>query len=182
MGASAEYHDSPHQRTQSEVTLDGGGLARHGTSCRRVLIKVSDTGTGISPETLDRIFDPFFTTKDFGKGTGLGLATVMGIVKSHGGFVNVYSEVGHCSKFSIYLPAIAIGERVGGETETNRQARSDCNIGNGRCLLLVDETFMLQMTATALEGNGFRVLTASDGATAITKQNIDRKFVPWSWT
>ncbi|MGI0485749.1 PAS domain S-box protein [Pantanalinema rosaneae CENA516] len=70
-----------------------------------VLITVADTGSGMSPELLDRIFDPFFTTKDPGRGTGLGLATVLGIVKKHGGFLQVFSQVGHGSQFKVYLPA-----------------------------------------------------------------------------
>ncbi|MBC8115752.1 MAG: PAS domain S-box protein, partial [Candidatus Saccharimonas sp.] len=128
-----------------------------------VLLKVSDTGTGMSSEVLDRIFDPFFTTKEIGKGTGLGLATVQGIVKSHGGFVNVYSEPRCGSKFSIYLPAAVTAEAT---TSTPPQASDDS--GRGRTVLLVDdEGFILQVTTAALEGAGYRVLTARDGSAAI---------------
>src|SRR6202044_3901496 len=70
-----------------------------------VVINVSDTGMGISPKIIDKIFDPFFTTKEVTKGTGLGLSTVIGIAKSHGGFVKVYSEHGKGSTFRVYLPA-----------------------------------------------------------------------------
>ncbi|MGF1499596.1 MAG: ATP-binding protein [Elainellaceae cyanobacterium] len=70
-----------------------------------VVVTVSDTGTGIAPDILHRIFDPFFSTKEVGKGTGLGLSAVLGIVKSHGGFVDVQSTVGEGSKFQIFLPA-----------------------------------------------------------------------------
>ena len=71
-----------------------------------ITIAIADTGMGIAPETLTRIFEPFFTTKSIGAGTGLGLSTVLGIVKSHGGFIQVYGEVGQGTEFQIYLPAI----------------------------------------------------------------------------
>lgn len=141
---------------------------------RYVLLRVADTGTGMSAEILDRIFDPFFTTKDIGKGTGLGLATVQGIVKSHGGFINVYSEMGRGTKFSVYLPAEAHHEyeaapATRGTTESEGK-------GLGRTILLVDdEASIVQMTSAVLESAGYRVISARDGAAAITlySQNSD---------
>jgi CheY-like chemotaxis protein len=119
----------------------------------------------MSPAVLDRIFDPFFTTKDIGKGTGLGLATVQGIVKSHGGFINVYSEVGRGTRFSIYLPALV--EPNGSLDNVNDNGEVVSN-GDGRTVLLVDdEISIIKMTAAALESSGYRVITARDGAAAI---------------
>lgn len=128
-----------------------------------VLLKVSDDGCGMTSDVLDRIFDPFFTTKEIGKGTGLGLATVQGIVKSHGGFILVYSEPGRGSTFSVYLPsATTTHSKISGK----KQDLS--NSGNGRLILLVDdEQMILQMTSAVLESGGYRVLTASDGSSAV---------------
>jgi hypothetical protein len=128
-----------------------------------VLITVTDTGTGMPLEILDRIFDPFFTSKEPGKGTGLGLATVQGIVKSHGGFVNVYSELGRGTQFRIYLPAIAT-------SQTAQAAASAPNLpaGHGQTILVVDdEASVREITRTTLETFGYRVLAASEGAEAV---------------
>ena len=149
----------------ASMLLEGsaGQLHPDAHAGRYVLLKVSDTGSGMSHEVLDRIFDPFFTTKDVGKGTGLGLATVQGIVKSHVGFINVYSEPGLGSAFSIYLPAAMVESTVGASNEATGDP------GSGQTVLLVDdETFVLQITSAALESNGYRVLTARDGAAAIS--------------
>lgn len=128
-----------------------------------VLVKVSDTGCGMTGEVLDRIFDPFFTTKEVGKGTGLGLATVQGIVKSYGGFINVYSEVGLGTTFSIYLPSLESKTDSG-----HRQSEDPDELISGKTILLVDdEAFILQMTSTVLEANGYRVISARDGMSAI---------------
>jgi two-component system cell cycle sensor histidine kinase/response regulator CckA len=128
-----------------------------------VLIRVTDTGTGIPPEVIDRIFDPFFTTKEPGKGTGLGLSTVLGIVKGHGGFVQVQTEAAKGTTFLIYLPAQEGMQTLPAENEPREMPS-----GNGELLLAVDdEVSVLTMTKETLETFGYRVVTARDGAEAI---------------
>lgn len=126
-----------------------------------IMITVTDTGTGIPPEILDRIFEPFFTTKEIGKGTGLGLSTAIGIIKSHGGFVNVYSEVGRGTKFKVYLPAAEV---------TQSQPVEDLELpkGHGEFILVVDDEAPIRdITKAALETYNYKALTASDGIEAI---------------
>ncbi len=128
-----------------------------------VTVTVSDTGTGIPPEALERIFEPFFTTKEPGKGTGLGLSTVLGIVKNHGGFINVYSEPGRGTQFRVCIPAIATSEVQYFQEEGRRLP-----CGNGELILVVDdEAAIREITKTSLETYGYQVLTASDGIEAI---------------
>jgi hypothetical protein len=122
---------------------------------------VSDTGVGIPREVLDRIFEPFFTTKEQGKGTGLGLSTVIGIVKSHGGFVNVYSEVGSGTSFKIYLPAVQ-------EMEAQPAQEVEILAGQGELILVVDDEPSIQeITKASLETYNYKILTANDGIEAI---------------
>jgi CheY-like chemotaxis protein len=129
-----------------------------------VLLNVADTGCGIPADKLDRIFDPFFTTKDLGKGTGLGLATVLGVVRSHGGFMNVTSEVDKGTNFIVHLPAQVDTEEAG----LIEQSDEDLPRGNGECILLVDdEAPILKVTSKTLQAYGYRVLTASNGAKAV---------------
>jgi PAS domain S-box-containing protein len=129
-----------------------------------VKINVSDSGTGIPPEIIEKIFEPFFTTKEVGKGTGLGLSTVIAIVRSHGGFVNVYSEPGKGTTFTVYLPAMdAASQAVGGQHVEVSLPR-----GNGELILLVDDEPSLSVIASqTLQAFGYRVLTATDGADAL---------------
>ncbi len=118
-------------------------------------LTVSDTGGGMPPEVLEHIFEPFFTTKGVGKGTGLGLATVYGIVRQNGGFISVYSEVGHGTSFKIYLP------RISGATATEPHRRcTDVRIGTGTVLLVEDNDMVREVTRTYLEELGYRVLVA----------------------
>ncbi|HYJ45755.1 MAG TPA: PAS domain S-box protein [Pyrinomonadaceae bacterium] len=135
-----------------------------------VMIAVMDTGVGIPAETLNKIFEPFFTTKEMGKGTGLGLSTAMSIVKSHGGFVNVYSELGKGTEFSLYLPAIEMGA-----AEQAQKRNSDLPLGSGELVLVVDdEEAIREITKGTLETFGYRVLTASDGTEAIALYAANR--------
>ena len=128
-----------------------------------VLITVTDSGTGIPPENLERIFDPFFTSKEVGSGTGLGLSIVAGIVKSHGGFVKVYSVVGEGTRFSVFLPATAV-TAIG----RNGEARSPQLQGHGELILVVDdEPSILQLAQRVLEANGYRTIVATNGAEAM---------------
>jgi PAS domain S-box-containing protein len=127
-----------------------------------VMIKVTDSGTGIPQDVLDKIFEPFFTTKEMGKGTGLGLATVLGIVKSHGGFVQVQTEVNRGTTFLVYLPAL---EKAKAQSETEHR---EMPRGQGELVLAVDdETSVLTMLKETLENYGYRVIAAKDGAEAI---------------
>lgn len=137
---------------------------------RFVLITVSDTGPGIPPEIQSRIFEPFFTTKEMTKGTGLGLSTALTIVKSHGGFINVYSELHKGTQFSLYLPALDSPRAVeAGALQT------DLPLGNGELILVVDdEESIREITRGTLETFGYNVLTASDGTEAIALY-ADRK-------
>ena len=126
-----------------------------------VAMTISDTGCGISTENLERIFEPFFTTKELGKGTGLGLSTVLGIVKSHGGFVEVYSEAGSGTCFKIYLPAVE-------GTENQTFSELEPPPGAGELILVVDdETSILEITKTSLETYNYQALIARDGIEAI---------------
>jgi two-component system cell cycle sensor histidine kinase/response regulator CckA len=130
---------------------------------RYVRIGVADTGVGIAPEHQNQIFDPFFTTKDVGQGTGLGLATVMGIVRSHDGFVNVYSEIGKGTQFTLYLPAFEASL-----SQQSPPAQPGLISGRGELILVVDdEQAIREITKTTLEAFNYRVLTANDGAQAV---------------
>jgi PAS domain S-box-containing protein len=129
-----------------------------------VVWRVMDTGTGIPPEILDRIFEPFFSTKGPEKGTGLGLSTVIGIVKSHGGFVRVYSVPGQGTTFAIYLPAAGAGT---GDTSLLTKVETTFR-GNGETILVVDdEAAVRAVTRAVLTALNFKVLTASDGTAAL---------------
>ncbi|MCI0391130.1 MAG: PAS domain S-box protein [Acidobacteria bacterium] len=128
-----------------------------------VLVSVRDTGVGIPPQNVDKVFDPFFTTKEPGKGTGLGLATSLGIVRNHKGFINLYSEVGKGTEFKIYLPALEVAQAP---TETGEQPEPPAGIGE-LILVVDDEASILRITRSTLEAFGYRVLTASDGTEAM---------------
>jgi len=128
-----------------------------------VVLKVIDGGTGIAPEILPKIFDPFFTTKPVGQGSGLGLSTVLGIARGHGGFVKVYSEPGQGTTFAAYLPAAP--EASVAETRPKPEIVPR---GQGECILVVDdEKPLLEMTQKVLERQGYEVLTASEGTEAL---------------
>jgi signal transduction histidine kinase/ActR/RegA family two-component response regulator len=134
------------------------------TPGRYVRLDVSDTGTGIAPEVLAHMFEPFFTTKGVGKGTGLGLATVMGIIKQAGGHVTVYSEVGVGSTFKVYLPVCIESETTDDEAKPARPMRS---IGGEVVLLVEDEEGVRRLARRTLEEWGYTVLEAATPAEAL---------------
>jgi PAS domain S-box-containing protein len=136
---------------------------------RYVKVSVSDTGVGIDQETQERIFEPFFTTKEMGRGTGLGLASVYGIIKSHGGYINVYSEKERGTVFTIYLPAS--DKEVTKETEAASAAFIK---GSGTILLIDDEKMILDVGIELLEELGYKVQSAMRGQEAIDLFKRDR--------
>jgi len=131
---------------------------------RYILIAVSDTGVGMDAATLARVFEPFFTTKEVGKGTGLGLATVYGIVHHSGGHIWAYSEPGSGTTFKIYLPSAEdrLAEPPQPQAEKTVPRRDGVTI-----LLIEDDEIMLSLTRKLLEQNGYRVLEAKDGKSAL---------------
>jgi len=127
------------------------------------LLAVSDTGTGMDAATLDRIFEPFFTTKEVGKGTGLGLATVYGIVRQHGGFIHVYSEPGHGSTFRVYWPANSQPADTPEISEDSGPIRGGCEF----ILVAEDHEGLRDLARETLANLGYHVLLASDGEQAV---------------
>jgi PAS domain S-box-containing protein len=142
-----------------EHYVEGHPYARAG---RYVQLTVSDTGTGMSEEVRQRVFEPFFTTKDVAKGTGLGLSTVYGIVKQHGGTIEVYSEPGRGTTFKIYLPP----ER-GPAEEAEETARPQLRGGTETVLVAEDDPSLERLARQVLEGLGYRVIVAHDGIEAV---------------
>ncbi len=137
-----------------------------------IVLAVSDNGSGMDHETVNKVFEPFFTTKETGKGTGLGLATVYGIVKQNNGFINVYSEPGHGTTFKIYLPRHVIAN----ETPRIKSAlAAEAPRGHETILLVEDEPEILDMTKLMLERYGYRVLAVStpDEAIQTARANTD---------
>jgi len=126
-------------------------------------LSVSDTGCGIASENLERIFEPFFTNKEVGKGTGLGLATVFGIVKQHKGWINVYSEINHGTTFRIYFPCLIKSD----EKESAQPTQAAVVGGNETILVVEDNPHLLNLVRSALSRLGYRVLEAPTGVAAL---------------
>ena len=132
-----------------------------------VLIEVGDTGHGMSREVMDKIFEPFFTTKAIGKGTGLGLASVYGMVKQSGGYIYPESEEGKGTTFRIYLPRHHGDEDVVAPKKEKKEQRAADLTGTGRVLLVEDEEVVRNFAARALKRQGYKVLEASTGVEAL---------------
>jgi two-component system, cell cycle sensor histidine kinase and response regulator CckA len=148
------------------VTIDAGNAQRGSYTVnpgRYVLISVRDTGTGMDTATQARIFEPFFTTKEKGKGTGLGLATIYGVVKQSDGYIEVESEPGMGSEFKIYLPEVQDSPI----SDAGRVGPEEAIEGNETVLLVEDEAQLRSITCNILESLGYRILAASDGAQAL---------------
>jgi PAS domain S-box-containing protein len=156
-------------KTMNTTHNDMKGKLYDPKSGNYVLLTVTDTGIGMDKETMERIFDPFYTTKEMGRGTGLGLASAYGMIKGHGGYVDVESEKGHGASFSIYLPVSE--KRVRKPVKAAEQFIK----GAGTVLLVDDEEVILELARELLEVMGYRVLTATDGKEAVEvyKKNRD---------
>lgn len=148
-------------------TIDDSFVQRHGycEPGEYAVITISDSGKGMDPETRKKIFEPFFTTKDVGKGTGLGLSMVYGIIKQHGGHINVYSEVGIGSTFQIYLPIIE------SDVDSDTLTVEDRPVPGGDEIILVaeDEPTVRMLMETILKESGYSVILAENGQDCVDK-------------
>lgn len=153
--------------TTGQVSFDAEFITAHGYGNPGIysMVTVSDTGKGMDEATRQRIFDPFFTTKDVGKGTGLGLAVVYGIVKQHEGYINVYSEPEQGSTFKIYLPVIA-SDAVSEQPAPVLESPAG---GAETILLAEDDVLVRQVTLSILQDFGYTVIVAGDGEEAVNK-------------
>lgn len=142
-------------------------LARPGTYA---MLSVTDSGIGMDAATMDRIFEPFFTTKEVGKGTGLGLATIYGIVRQHNGFVHVYSELGLGSTFRIYLPVA----EVAADSAAMAEVREPIRGGTETLLIAEDHEGLRHLAVETLSGLGYEVLVANDGEQALAEFQRNR--------
>ena len=144
----------------SEADAEANPKARPGSFIR---LKITDTGCGMAPETIERIFEPFFTTKEVGKGTGLGLATVFGIVAQHHGWIEVESKLNRGTSFHIYVPRLAESEK----SQTEFLRPPDVRGGNETILLVEDEAPVRSLARTVLEQKGYRIIEADSGLSAL---------------
>lgn len=156
----------------SYAEVDGAYLKNHSAEAspgHYVCLTVSDTGCGMDPATQASIFEPFFTTKELGKGTGLGLATVYGIVKQHKGWIEVTSEIGKGSRFKIYMPSGEPPERGsnGSNPLPSPEARKTI-------MIVEDEPNVAELVRTVLQEDGYRILEAGDGLGALQVWNDNR--------
>jgi CheY-like chemotaxis protein len=151
----------------SSTELDADYFRLHpagsGTPGRYSVLEVQDTGVGIDEETLAHVFEPFFTTKEADEGTGLGLATVYGIVQQSGGFVWAYSEPGQGSTFKVYLPTVEAAVEVGAE----RPPQALISAGGRTVLLVEDDPTVRSVVRRMLEAHGFAILEAAEGDAAL---------------
>jgi CheY-like chemotaxis protein len=161
--------------TNAVVLVEG---ARHENPAARpgrfVCLAVSDTGCGMDESTMHRVFEPFFTTKEVGKGTGLGLATVHGIVAQHRGWVNVESRPREGSTFSVYLPALDSSTHAGGQETTNPASTLAALQGEETILLVEDEGAVRRHLGQFLRRLGYQVLEAQNGREALAVWERER--------
>ena len=153
------------------VKSEMGGQAVHPELIpgRYVRLTISDTGQGMEKATTERIFDPFFTTKELGQGTGLGLSTVYGMVKSHNGHITCYSEPGLGTRFEIYLPAAGSMDLIGDFSERTQPEDDSSPKGSETILLVDDEPAILEVGREILESSGYSVVAAENGEAALER-------------
>ncbi|NOY08612.1 MAG: GAF domain-containing protein [Spirochaetes bacterium] len=154
-------------KTTNVTDIDMDGRPYKAKPGKYVLLTVTDTGVGMNKNTMERIFDPFFTTKSPGHGTGLGLSSVYGIIKAHGGYIDVYSEKAHGTTFNIYLPASDMKITEIKEIIEEKNPAGKILKGKETVLLVDDEDMIIDVGKKLLKALGYKVLTAKSGKEAV---------------